>query len=89
MPVADNGAGADRDGCGAAPIVFGTTPALPSIAYMRDVAALDRQLDLALSGPIIRGMRLTPEPDTLVEVGYDVRGRSVRMAPHAWRPSRG
>jgi hypothetical protein len=56
---------------------------------MRDVAALDRQLDLALSGPIMRGMRLTPEPDTLVEVGYDVRGRSVRMAPHAWRPSRG
>jgi D-alanyl-D-alanine carboxypeptidase len=60
-----------------------TTPALPSIAYMSDVIAMDHQLGLPLTWPITRGMRLTPEPDTLVEVGYDVRGRSVRMAPRA------
>jgi D-alanyl-D-alanine carboxypeptidase len=59
------------------------TPALPSIAYMSDVIAMDRQLGLPLTWPLTRGMRLTPEPETLVKVGYDVRGRSVRMAPRA------
>jgi D-alanyl-D-alanine carboxypeptidase len=64
-------------------LVCATTPTLPSIAYMSDVIAMDRQLGLPLTWPITRGMRLTPEPDTLVQVGYDVRGRSVRMAPRA------
>ena len=64
-------------------IECGATPALPSVAYMSDVIAMDRQLGLPLTYPITRGMRLTPEPDTLVEVGYDVRGRNVRMAPLA------
>jgi D-alanyl-D-alanine carboxypeptidase len=61
----------------------GATPAVPSIAYRSEVIALNRQLGLPPTYPITHGMRLTPEPDMLVEVGYDVRGRKVRMAPRA------
>ncbi|HET6907035.1 MAG TPA: M15 family metallopeptidase [Rhodanobacteraceae bacterium] len=59
------------------------SPLPTSIAYMSRVMATDRQLGLPLIYPITRGMRLTPEADILVKVGYDVRGRSVRMAPRA------
>ncbi|HET9836506.1 MAG TPA: M15 family metallopeptidase [Rhodanobacteraceae bacterium] len=60
-----------------------TSPAPASIAYMSRVVAMGRELGLPPTYPVGRGMRLTPEPDTLVEVGYDVRGRRVRMAPRA------
>lgn len=63
--------------------ICAASPAAASVAYMSQVMAMDRQLGLPLTYPIRRGMRLTPEPDALVEVGYDVRGRSVRMAPRA------